>query len=65
MPRYGVRRAGDGNFYIVTMDENGNSHEVYENKKLIKFEASEDAKEYIKEISTLNKPIGKRKGRIL
>ena len=48
---YEVRRASDGQFYIVSIDENNNSIELYLEGKLIKFESSEEAKEYIQNIS--------------
>jgi len=44
MLEYGVRRAGDGSFYLVILDEYGDEHEFYSEGKLVKFDSSEEAK---------------------
>jgi len=54
-----VRRTGDGNFYVVSIDKKGISEEVYVNDKLLKFETSEEAKDYIKDY---NRPTEKNSG---
>ena len=55
-----VRRAGDGSFYLVSINEEGISKEVYIDGKLLKFEISEEAKDYIKDY---NKSTRKRNRR--
>ena len=44
---YNVRRAGDGGYYLVTLDERGDAQEVYVDGSLVKFDTYEEAKEYI------------------
>jgi len=48
MVEYGVRRTGDGVFYLVTLDENGDAHDFYSNGALVKFDSSHEAKDYTK-----------------
>lgn len=57
---YEIRRAGDGVFYLVTVDGDGNSTEMYNNGKLVRFGSSEDAKEYVRELKE-DKPTKKRR----
>jgi len=62
MIEYGVRRTGDGIFYLVTIDEYGDAHDFYVNGKLVKFETSQEAKDYIKGIGTSNNiPLKRRR----
>lgn len=63
MIEYGVRRAGDGTFYLVTLDEYGDAHEFYSGGKLVRFEDAQDAKDYIRGFSEegVNVPLKKRR----
>ena len=59
---YEVRRTGDGLFYLVSVDEEGSSKEIYSEGKLMKFASSEEAKEAIKDLETSGKiPYKKRR----
>ena len=59
---YEVRRTGDGLYYLVSVDEEGQSTEVYSEGKLVRFETSVEAKDSIKEMGVLGKaPIKKRR----
>jgi len=59
---YEVRRTGDGLFYLVSVDEEGNSTEIYSEGKLLSFVFSAEAKEAIKDLETSGKiPYKKRR----
>ena len=60
---YEVRRTGDGFFYLVTINESGDSTEIYSEGKLVRFEDSKEAKEYIKELELSGKVPNKKKRR--
>jgi hypothetical protein len=45
-----IRRAGDGSYYLVKMDEFGHSTEMYDSKgELLKFDSSQDARDHLYE----------------
>ena len=60
---YEVRKTGDGFFYLVTIDDLDNSAELYSEGKLVRFEGSKEAKEYIKELELSGKIPNKKKRR--
>ena len=58
---YEVRRTGDGLFYLVSVDEEGSSKEIYSEGKLMKFASSAEAKETIKDLGTSEKIPNKKR----
>lgn len=58
---YEVRRTGDGLFYLVSVDEEGYSTEVYSEGKLMKFASSVEAKETIKDMGIPGKTLTKKR----
>ena len=54
-----VRRSGDGMFYVVDVDKNGHSTEVYAGDKLLTFTNSLEAKDYVVD-NALPRRISKR-----
>lgn len=44
-----VRRGGGGKYYLVNVDQDGNSTEIYVNGVLLTFDDCEDAKDYIED----------------
>lgn len=60
---YEVRRTGDGLFYLVSVDEEGSSTEVYSEGKLMKFASLAEAKKVIEELGIPGKTLTK-KGRL-
>jgi hypothetical protein len=52
--RYETRRTGDGQFYIVAVDDRGGSEAVYVNGKLKVFDSSDGARAYRERVSALN-----------
>ncbi len=45
--KHEIRKTGDGKFYLVGIDKDGNSKGFYVAGKLLRFDASEDAKLYL------------------
>ena len=58
---YEVRRTGDGLFYLVSVDEEGSSKEIYSEGKLMKFASSAEAKETIEDLGTYEKIPNKKR----
>ena len=58
---YEVRRTGDGLFYLVSVDEEGSSTEVYSEGKLTRFASLAEAKETIGELGIPGKTVTKKR----
>jgi len=58
---YEVRKTGDGFFYLVSVDESGDSTALYSEEKLVRYSSSTEAKEAIKDLGASGRPVIKKR----
>jgi len=59
-----IRKSGGNHFYLVEIDENDNSKEVYSDGKLVIFDSVEEGEEYIEDSNNTMNRSSKKKWRV-